>query len=115
VRLFQLDTSVPAPFPPVQLMDTIVGQTGTPNATQYSFCVPPSNGNEYTVQRFEQAGPGATPVPVGTQQPVVVATPPPAPMVSPSPGATPTPCPLCENAAGQCPGNCLSTEAIPLQ
>jgi hypothetical protein len=102
VRLFQLDTSGIPPFPPVQLMDTIVGQTGTANATQYSFCAPP--GNEYTVQRFEQTGP--VPSPIGTQQgPITVPT--------PAPIATSTPCPLCANAAG-CPGNCLSAAPLPL-
>ena len=105
VRLFQNN---------IQLMDSTVGSTvPVPGSTataafpsQYSFCAPPNAPpNTYTVQRFEQTGPSATPSPVGTAQPVTVPI--------PAPTAT-SPCPLCENQAGQCPGNCKATSASPL-
>ncbi len=101
VRLFQNG---------VQLMDSTVGSTvPVPGSTspppfpnQYSFCAPP---NTYSVQRFEQTGPSATPSPVGAAQPVTVPV--------PAPTTTSGPCPLCANPAGQCPGNCTAT-ASPL-
>ncbi|HEY2107905.1 MAG TPA: hypothetical protein VGH29_19065 [Candidatus Binataceae bacterium] len=106
VRLFQNG---------VQLMDSQVGSTvPVPGATstpafpnQYSFCAPPNMPpNIYTVQRFEQTGPSATPSPVGTAQAVVVPV--------PAPTTTAGPCPLCTNPAGKCPGNCTATAASPL-
>jgi hypothetical protein len=96
VRLFQ-----PMGAALVQLMDTTIGLTLYPN--QYSFCAPP---NTYEVQRFEQAGPLASPSPVGAATMVVVGTP------APAPTPVSTPCPLCQSSAtGLCPGNCSATDA----
>ena len=107
-----LNTTVELEKSGVQILGTAPGlfASNSPSNTAYSLCVPPDS---YTLQRFEavpvSSGTAtATPIAVGTPQPLAVA----------SPMATSSPCPsTCSNTDSSvepCPGECTSTAAQPL-
>jgi hypothetical protein len=107
-----LNTTVEVEKNGVQLLGTSPGlfASSSPSNTAYSLCIPPDS---YTLQRFEavpvsSGTASATPIAVGTPQPIAVA----------SPMATSSPCPsTCSNtdtSAAPCPGECNSTAAQPL-
>ena len=107
-----LNTTVELEKDGVQILGTAPGlfASNSPSNTSYSLCVPPDS---YTLQRFEavpvsSSTATATPVAIGTPQPLAVA----------SPMATSSPCPsTCSNtdtSVEPCPGECNSTAAQPL-
>lgn len=77
----------------VDLMESGVGPTGTPNAGQFSFCAP---ADTYTLTRYENG------LPDPSSSPTTVVLPPPPLQTSPCPTT-------CSNSSGSCPGNCSNT------